>query len=569
MKLPYGQSNFKKVAADSYYVDRTMYIEHLEGQNNPFQFYLRPRKFGKSLFISMLEHYYGQQHQADFQQNFGRFYIGQQPTPLANEYLVLVFDFSAIQTDERKVLEQQFATIVRDAIKDLFTAYKGHFTPEDYARLDQIETANILLSACFTLTKLRLPGRKLFILIDEYDHFTNELIAFYLEDFKAIVGRNGFVRKFFEAIKKETRSGLVERLFATGVSPVTLDSLTSGFNIAVKLSEDLSLHEMMGFTEAETMDMLRFASVSEEDMPRIIRDLRDWYNGYCFNPDAPHRLYNPEMVIYFANHYEQYKAYPEELLDENIASDYHKLRRMLLVGGAEMGFSTMEEVLSKGWIRAALTKQFTFERTWLPTDQVSLLYYLGMLTVRERALGGGWAFQIPNLAISQLYYGFFFETLRERAELKDNLFRDISEAVVRLSVDNELGPLLALVEQVLGRLSNRDMRGGFSEGHLKAVIASLLVPSKVYLVRSEPEAERKYVDLLCTALPEVLVNWNFAFEVKYLKKKDAAQLPAKAEEAKTQLEGYLQTEDLQRVDRLAAYAMVFVGAEAKSVVRVR
>jgi hypothetical protein len=463
MKLPYGQSNFKKVAADSYYVDRTMYIERLEGQNNPYQFYLRPRKFGKSLFVSMLEHYYGQQHQADFEQNFGRFYIGQNPTPQAGKYLVLKFDFSGIQTDKREVLEQQFANKVRDGIKSFYAAYRESFTSADYDALDRIPYANDLLSACFTSIKRYLPGHKLYILIDEYDHFANELIAFYLEDFKEIVSRNGFVRKFFELIKVETASGLVERLFATGVSPVTLDSLTSGFNIAVKLSEDLNLHDMMGFTEEETISMLSFAGVAEKDMPNIIRDLRDWYDGYCFNPDAPHRLYNPEMVIYFANHYEQYKAYPEELLDENIASDYHKLRRMLLVGGAEMGLATMEAVMAQGWIRAKLTRQFTFERPWLPDDQVSLLYYLGMLTVKER-MGAFWAFQVPNLAIKGLYYSFFLDQLRQRAELKEDLYSDLGDAVHVLSMDNELKPFLRVVERVLGRLSGRDVQR-FEKSH--------------------------------------------------------------------------------------------------------
>jgi hypothetical protein len=542
----------------------------LEGQNNPFQFYLRPRKFGKSLFVSMLEHYYGQQHKADFERNFGRFYIGQQPTPLANQYLVLKFDFSGVPTDNREQVMDGLNLVVKTGLDQFFNDYgEGAVKEQDRNLIEQEKMPASTLRRGFNLARRLLPKHKIYVLIDEYDHFANELIAFHLEDFKEIVSRNGFVRKFFEVIKTETASGLVERLFATGVSPVTLDSLTSGFNIAVKLSEDLRLHDMMGFTEQETTDMLSFAGVAEADMPGIIRDLRDWYNGYCFNPDAPHRLYNPEMVIYFANHYEQYKVYPEELLDENIASDYNKLQRMLQVGGPEMGFATMEEVLSKGWARAALTKQFTFERPWTPDDQVSLLYYLGMLTVKERALGGGWAFQVPNLAIHQLYYKFFFDKLRERAELQDSIFVDTREAVIRMSVDNELGPLLVIIEQVLARLSNRDMRGGFNEGHLKAIVASLLVPSRVYLVRSEPEAERQYVDLLCIALPEVRVNWNFAFELKYLKQQDAAQLEAKAAKAKTQLEGYLQTEDLQRVDRLAAYAIVFVGAEAKSVVRVR
>jgi hypothetical protein len=463
MKLPYGQSNFKKVAADSYYVDRTMYIERLEAQNNRFLFYLRPRKFGKSLFVSMLEHYYGQQHQADFEQNFGRFYIGRQPTPLANQYLVLKFDFSGIKTDDRKALEQQFANKVRLGILAFMSAYRAYFTAADRQAIQAQPSGNEAIGLLFELVREKVPSGKLYILIDEYDHFANELVAFYLDDFKAIVSRNGFMRKFFELIKVETASGLVERLFATGVSPVTLDSLTSGFNIAEKLSEDLELHDMMGFTEQETMDMLSFAKVAEADMPRIIRDLRDWYDGYCFNPDAPHRLYNPEMVIYFANHYEQYKAYPEELLDENIASDYHKLRRMLLVGGAEMGLATMEAVMAQGWIRAKLTRQFTFERPWLPDDQVSLLYYLGMLTVKER-MGAFWAFQVPNLAIHQLYYKFFFDKLRERAELKEDLYSDLGDAVHVLSMDNELKPFLRVVERVLGRLSGRDVQR-FEKSH--------------------------------------------------------------------------------------------------------
>jgi len=568
MKLPYGQSNFKTVAEDCYYVDRTMYIEYLEGQNNPYQFYLRPRKFGKSLFVSMLEHYYGQQHMAGFQQHFGRFYIGQQPTPLANQYLVLVFDFSAVATDSPQHVQKSFSLVVKTGLEQFFNDYGGEAVKESHRSLiEQEELPADILQRGFNLARQILPGQKIFILIDEYDHFTNELIAFYLEDFKDIVSRNGFVRKFFEAIKKETRSGLVERLFATGVSPVTLDSLTSGFNIAEKLSEDLALHDMMGFTEAETMDMLRFAGVADEDLPRIIRDLRSWYNGYCFNPDAPHKLYNPEMVIYFANHYGKYQTYPEELLDENVASDYNKLQRMLQVGGAELGLSTMETVMAQGWVRARLTKQFTFERPWLPGDQVSLLHYLGMLTVKERT-GAFWAFQIPNLAIKGLYYSFFLDQLRQRADLKGDLYADLSNAVHVLSMDNELKPFLQVVERVLSRLSGRDVQR-FDESHLHIIFAALLNSAQAWLVQSQPEMERRFVDILCTRLPSIPVNWDFAFELKYLKQKDAAQLPAKAEEAKTQLEGYLQTEDLQRVEKLAAYAIVFVGAEAKSVARVR
>jgi len=569
MKLPYGQSNFLNVATQCYYVDRTQYIEVLEQQANPFLFFLRPRKFGKSLFISMLEYYYGLQHQKDFGRIFGKYYIGQHPTPAANSYLVLTLDFSGIQTDSKSMVYQQFTAKVRNSVKEFFSAYSEYFHPSVREGLDAINAPNLLLDHLATAIKDSLPERKLYILIDEYDHFANELIAFHLEDFKEIVGRNGFVRKFFETIKEESRNGLVERMFATGVSPITLDSLTSGFNIAEKIGTELEFHNMMGFTEAESVDLLAFTGVPQADIPAMIADLSSWYDGYLFHPDADAHLYNPNMLIYFANAWQRHNKYPEKLLDDNIASDYGKIRRLLGVGGEEMSLSILEDVLSQDSVRANLTGMFSFDRDWTRDDYTSLLYYLGVLTIRGRALGGGWAFAVPNYVIKQLYYEYFAETLRLRADLKISMYEAIKDAVVALSVDNDAQPFIAVVEQVLGRLSNRDARAGFGENQIKAIFAALLTPSEVYLVRSEPEANQRYVDLLCTGLPEVRINWNFAFELKYLKKSEAKLLKAKAEEARTQLESYLQTEDLHRIPNLAAYAIVFVGPKAKSVVRVQ
>lgn len=569
MKLPYGQSNFLNVATGFYYVDRTQYIEALEQQANRFLFFLRPRKFGKSLFISMLEYYYGLQYKEDFGRIFGKYYIGQHPTPAANSYLVLTLDFSGIQTDSKKDVLATFTSKVRNSIIDFFSAYRPAFLPEDEKVLGENLMPADLLDTCFTAIKKRLPERKLYILIDEYDHFANELIAFHLEDFKEIVGRNGFVRKFFETIKEESRNGLVERMFATGVSPITLDSLTSGFNIAKKIGTDIDFHSMMGFTEQESIELLAHVGVQPAQMPAIVADLRSWYDGYLFHPDAETHLYNPNMLIYFGDYYQRRNTYPEKLLDDNIASDYGKIRRLLGVGGEEMSLSILEDVLSQDSVRANLTSMFSFDRDWVRDDYTSLLYYLGVLTVRGRALGGGWAFAVPNYVIKQLYYEYFAETLRLRADLKISMYEAIKDAVVALSVDNDVQPFIAVVEEVLGRLSNRDARAGFGENQIKAIFAALLTPSEVYLVRSEPEANQRYVDLLCTGLPEVRINWNFAFELKYLKKSEAKLLAAKAEEARTQLESYLQTDDLRRIPNLAAYTIVFVGAKAKSVVRVQ
>lgn len=567
MKLPYGQSNFKNVATEFYYVDRTAYIEQLEGLASRFLFYLRPRKFGKSLFISMLGHYYGEEWKGEFGRLFGKYYIGKNPTPLANRYLALNFDFSGILTDTRELVFQQFANKVKFGILAFFSAYRGYFGDEDRQEIKRQGTANDALKALFEIVRAKAPGKQLYILIDEYDHFANELIAFQLDHFREIVGRNGFVRKFYEVIKEETKSGLVDRMFVTGVSPVTVDSLTSGFNIGEKVSLDLGLHDMMGFTEAETIDMLAHTGVSEDKMPALLEDIRNWYNGYLFHPGAPNRLYNPNMLIYFGNHYQRYQAYPDKMLDDNIASDYGKIRRMLGLGGEAHSLEILEEVLAGGGARATLTSQFSFERQWEHDDYVSLLFWLGMLTVYEKPVGGGWSFRAPNAVIKQLYYEYFAETLRQRTKLKEGMYEEISRAVVSMAADNDLRPFLQLVEKVIGRLSVRDARN-FNESNLKAIFAALLTPSDVYLIRSETEMERRFVDLLCTSLPGVPVNWNFAFELKYLRKKDAARLEEKAAEARVQLQEYLQTNDLQQVPMLTAYAIVFVGNEARAVERV-
>jgi hypothetical protein len=568
MKLPYGQSNFKNISTEGfYYVDRTQYIENLENLAGRYLFYLRPRKFGKSLFISMLRYYYGEEWKEQFNDLFGKYYIGHHPTSLANSYLVLKLDFSGILTDTSEEVYKHFTIKVRNGVKDFFTAYSYAYSEEDYDLVDTIDSPAALLDSFFSLVQKRSPGRKIYILIDEYDHFANELVAFHLHDFKEIVSGNGFVRKFFEIIKEATGEGLVDRMFVTGVSPVTLDSLTSGFNISKKISLEPDLHEMMGFTEAEAVQMLSHIGVVDASMPSIISELRNWYNGYLFHPDASERLYNPNMLVYFCDHYQKYQKFPERLLDENIASDYSKIRRMLGIGGDRAGMEILEQVLAEGWVRANLTIQFTFDRSWVRDDYTSLLFYLGMLTVKGRA-GVAWSFQAPNFVIKSLFYDYFVETLRLHANLKENLYAEISDALYVLSMENEIAPLVHIVEKLLSRLSGRDVQK-FDESHLHAIFAALLSSSQAYLVRSQPEVERRFVDLLCTMLPGIPINWNYAFELKYLKKKDATQLTAKREEAISQLKDYLRSDDLRTISNLAAYVIVFVGDKAKIIERVQ
>ncbi|MEZ4713768.1 MAG: AAA family ATPase [Caldilineaceae bacterium] len=273
---------------------------------------------------------------------------------------------------------------------------------------------------------------KIYLLIDEYDHFANELVAFRLDDFKTSVGRNGFVRKFYESIKTATAEGIVDRLFITGVSPLTLDSLTSGFNIGTHLTLDLEFHNLMGFTEEEVIAILQGSGLAADRIPTALDDLRQWYNGYLFHPKAQGRLYNPDMVLYFASKVGRTGEYPEELLDTNIASDYGKVRQLFKVEGQEVqNFAVLQELITEGQISARLTRQFSFEKTFTYDDFVSLLFYLGIITVKTGELSR-LSFEAPNFVIRQLYFDYFQQLILQESDLRTNDLR-IYDRVLKLA----------------------------------------------------------------------------------------------------------------------------------------
>ena len=248
MKLPYGISNFARLIEDGYaYVDKTRYIEQLENEPAPYIFFLRPRRFGKSLFVSMLSYYYGLEHQERFDALFGSYAIGAHPTPRANTYHVLDFEFSRIDTSTPEHTQKSFLQNVLAGVSEFEQRYDK--TCQNYTDCDNPAE---VLKAFFVTHR----DKKIYLLIDEYDHFANEILSFHFEHFSDIISRNGFVRKFYETIKAATGKGIVDRLFVTGVTPITLDSLTSGFNIAQNLSTRKATNAIMGFTEQEVVGLM-------------------------------------------------------------------------------------------------------------------------------------------------------------------------------------------------------------------------------------------------------------------------------------------------------------------------
>jgi hypothetical protein len=576
LRLPYGISNFPKLATEGYhFVDRTPFIAQIEAMNEPYLFFLRPRRFGKSLFISLLQCYYGLEYRDEFDTLFGAYTIGRQPTPLANRYLVLRLDFSHINTQTAESTFAGFLSNVKHGTSIFMRTYHFCFAPDDESYVlsgsNPTDVFNRLIERInpshpgFKNTELE-DDYKIYVLIDEYDHFANELVAFRIAEFKQSVSRNGYVRKFYESIKSATGSGIVDRIFITGVSPLTLDSLTSGFNIGKHISLDIQFHNMMGFTEDEVAEILLGIGVAQQDLLKTIADLRQWYNGYLFNSNADKRLYNPDMVLYFASEMGRTRVYPTELLDINIASDYGKIRELFRIEGQDVqNLAVINELITEHTLVAQLTRQFSFEKDFTRDDLISLLFYLGIVTIKGAQLSRLY-FEPPNFVITQLYFTYFQRIVLQQAALRVDDLR-IYDRVAQMALENNVAPTVEAVEIILRQLSNRDAVG-FDEKYVKAVFASLLYPTQIYTIHSEYETDRRYVDLLLTRRPPIDPNYQFAFELKYLKQADAHRLEAVKAEGLAQMQAYLQHEKLRTLADLRAWLIVFVGPKAEVVLEV-
>jgi hypothetical protein len=567
IRIPYGKSNFKDLIGEGYfYQDRSMYIRRLEEETSGFLFYLRPRRFGKSLFVSMLRYYYGLEHKEKFDNIFGKLAVGKKPTALVNGYLVLTFEFSGIMTDTPKHTFEGFFSNILDSVRNFLTEYKQFFTAEQQKDILSKDQPNRIIKQLFAYYKDNKVPHPIYVMIDEYDHFANELISFNFDHFKEIVTKNGYVRKFYEVIKTATWNSVVHRIFITGVSPITIDSMTSGFNIATNLSLDVNFHQMMGFEEKEVKGILQKIGTKKANLPLVLEDLQVWYDGYLFNVDAPIHVYNPDMVLYFAKFYQTYKKYPNDLLDTNIASDYSKIRNIFRIQDREYeNLEALRNLTETGYISSRLTAQFSFIKTFGVDDLISLLFYMGFLTIKERELNN-MVFQFPNFVIKRLYADYFVSLLQNKADLPiDNA--PLNNAIMRLATTGELQPFIDQVAQILKILSNRDAYH-FNEMSLKAIFVSCLYQQQFYYVHSEYETEKGYADIFLEAIRGYDPNYQVAFELKYIKKKDKneadkkiddADIQALLDKAEIQLTNYMITKKFMDRKGLKGFVVICHG----------
>ncbi|NJO00655.1 MAG: AAA family ATPase [Bacteroidia bacterium] len=552
MKIPYGISNFKALITQGYYyVDRTPYIEYLENLGEKYLFFLRPRRFGKSLFVSMLSYYYDSTEKENFQTIYGKYHIGQNPTPLANQYGVLEFEFSRINTTTAETTLNGFLSNTKIGAQNFFQKYPLISQAQQEKILSQNEPAEVL-KALLTAYKNKLI---IYVLIDEYDHFANELMAFNLDNFRNIVSRNGFVRKFYEALKTGTLEGVVDRMFITGVTPITLDAFTSGFNIGVNLSLEAQLNALMGFTEAEVETLLAQLG---PDVPvrQIMPDIREWYDGYRFARSAKQRIYNADMVLYFAKEYQRHREYPERMLDVNIASDYGKLRRLFALRNPKQNFKVLEDLVQQPFVPANITAQFSFEKEFSRDDFLSLLYYMGFVTYYDQTPFH--SFRVPNEVIRSLYLEYFIHLLKEREGLSFSE-EAVKEAILQMGFYDNAEPYFRILEEILKELSDRDFQN-FNEKNIKLLIFATAALSNHYFhLKSEREGKDGYTDILFLEKKPYQVYHQYAIELKYLKKEEASRLEEVQAQAARQLQNYIREEPtLRELTNLKAFTIIVV-----------
>uniref|UniRef100_UPI004056F1AA AAA family ATPase n=1 Tax=Candidatus Electrothrix sp. TaxID=2170559 RepID=UPI004056F1AA len=410
-------------------------------------------------------------------------------------------------------------------------------------------------------------GKKLYLLIDEYDHFANAVLGNSLELFTRIVGKGGFVRAFYETIKIATGQGVVDRLFITGVTSITLDSMTSGFNIGKNLSFEKAFNQSMGFTRNETMQAVQtLADTCGFDAQKITKDIAQWYNGYQFSSRAEEKIFNPDMVLYYIDRFNLEDCCPpEQMLDGNIASDYGKIMQLFSVGDPEANFRTLEELIVDGQLMGQHKHKLDpdvnkpFERD----DFISLLLYMGFITINGRVLDQ-LRYNVPNHVISRLYFQYFKKEIEQRAQINLDS-RLLAEAVRQLALHNNIAPLTKEISKVLALFSNRDFMR-MDEKHIKAVILTLLYQSEIYFIRSEAEVNNRYPDILLLERSPFEVPNQFLFELKFCKKKDGERgWQLKREEGIKQVQGYLELEDVSVLPKLKAYLLLTDGTEIEAV----
>ena len=544
-QIPYGLTDFGRIQKENYYyVDKTMFIEKIEMQPS-YLFLIRPRRFGKSLTLAMLEAYYDVRYADQFDELFGHLYIGQHPTPIHNQFLIMRFNFSEVSSNVNEV-EESFRLHCCGKLSDFVYRYEHLLGKDIWNVLDEKTQADpgAFLSSINTYAT-RKGDLKIYLLIDEYDNFTNTILSTYGTDlYRKATHGEGYIRRFFNVIKAATTGmgSAVNRLFITGVSPVTMDDVTSGFNIGTNITTDPWFNDLVGFSEKELREMLTYYK-EQGALPMSVDDavtmMKPNYDNYCFSENKlADCMFNSDMVLYFLSTFLRLGTPPKEMIDRNIRTDYNKIRHLIRID-RELGanFSIIREIVENGRTTANINSSFPADRMVDTNNFKSLLYYFGLLTISGTERGNV-VLTIPNQTVREQLYTYLVDTYHQ-AELFAVDLNKLNNLMAGMAYDGDWQPVFTYIGEELKRQSRiREFIDG--EAHVKGFLLAYLGLTNYYYLQPEYESGKGYADFYFRPNPSVTgIPYLYLLEVKYAKASDPADKEQELmTEARTQLLQY-------------------------------
>ena len=567
-RIPYGMQNFEDIIErDCYYVDKTPFIEQIE-ESNKYFFFIRPRRFGKTLTLSMLENYYDINKKDKFEEIFGKLYIGQNPTPEHNTYLIIRLNFAEVAAglDDYKDGLDNHCRLVFNFFCDIY----AHILPTGTKEGLQQEP-DAVSKLRFLCQKCQEVGKKIYLFIDEYDNFTNMILAHeeHLMRYRNQTHGEGYLRQFFNTIKGAAGNTL-GRVFVTGVSPVTMDDLTSGFNIGTNYSLSPDFNEMTGFTEEEVREMLDYyGSVLpfNHTTDELIKVMKPWYDNYCFAEEryGETTMYNSVMVLNFVDNYirSEYQI-PKKMVETNIRIDYDKMR-MLIRHDKEFAHdaSIIQQLVTQGFVIGTLNENFPAERINDPDNFLSLLFYFGMVTI-DGTYDGETKFIIPNEVVRDQMYTYLLDTYKENDLVYDRYSKGKLES--KLAYHGEYKPYFEYIADCLKKYSSqRDKQKG--EAFVHGFTLAMTSQNKFYRPISELDNDGGYADIFLSPLCDIYKDMvdSYIIELKYCKRQTTDEHVKKLfEEASAQISRYADSDMVReavKTTKLHKLVVIYRGAE--------
>jgi hypothetical protein len=578
-QIPYGISDYSRIVRkNGYYVDKTMYLETIENTGD-YLFFIRPRRFGKSLLLSVMEAYYDILYKDKFEEYFKDTFIYNQPTEERGAFLVLKFNFSAVEPAADK-METSFLNHVRGKALSFLRKYSDYLVKDNEffkKNIEQSQSGSDILSTLINLCKD--SNQKLYVIIDEYDNFTNTVLSTSGQDvYKKLTHGDSFYRSFFNVLKAGTgdMEAAIKRLFLTGVSPVTLDDVTSGFNIGENISLDPAFNQMLGFSKKDVNQMIdyyRTAGLLKHDSQYVMNLMTDWYGNYLFSKhsNTEDRMYNADMVLYFLKEYFKTESIPDDLIDRNVRIDYRKLKHLIIVNKGQGksfngNFNRLKEIIEDGGTSADLVKAFPLEQLTDTKNFVSLLFYFGLLTIDD-VKKDKIRFKIPNETVQRLYYDYMEEGYRETDTFALDIAR-YSNLMSDMAYDGKWKPLFDYItNRMRESMSLRDLITG--EKSIQAFLNVYLGLSQLYIIHPEKELNLGYADILMEPFLARYegIRYSYLLEIKYIKASQAQdnnRILQMKTEAEKQLKKYSLDEKLKKnIEKttLIKLVLIFSGNE--------